>query len=124
MSESPRLKPVRWIEPTQKALQQCPAAVRQAVGFALFEAQRGKRGLNVKPLKGFGGAGVVEIVENFDGDTWRAVYTVRFAGVIYVLHVFQKKSKTGIKTPQQDIELIRQRLRVAEQDYKIQFEKG
>lgn len=72
---------------------------------------------NVKPLKGFGGAGVLEVVEHFDGDTFRAVYTVKLAGVIYVLHCFQKKSKSGISTPKQTIELIRRRLHMAEVAY-------
>ena len=70
----------------------------------------------------FGGAGVLEIVENFDGDTYRAVYTVKFRKAVYVLHCFQKKSKHGIKTPQQDMDLIKQRLRTAEEDYKANYE--
>lgn len=74
-----------------------------------------------KPLQGFGGAGVLEIIERHDGDTYRAVYTVKFRSVLYVLHCFQKKARHGIKTPQQDIELIKQRLRVAEQDYETHY---
>jgi len=74
-----------------------------------------------KPLKGFVGAGVLEIIENFFGNTYRAVYTVRFEKVVYVLHCFQKKSKHGIKTPQQDIDLIKQRLKVAEEDYQANY---
>jgi phage-related protein len=68
-------------------------------------------------LKGFGGAGVLEVVDDFDGDTYRAVYTVRFAGVVYVLHAFQKKAKRGIATPKREIDLIEQRLKRAREDY-------
>jgi phage-related protein len=82
----------------------------------LFLAQTGQHPPSAKPLKGFGG-GVVELVDDFDGQAWRAVYTVRFKTAIYVLHAFQKKSKQGIKTPQSDIELVRKRLKDAETDY-------
>jgi len=88
------------------------------MGYALRFAQAGVKPEAAKPLKGFKGAGVLEVVEDHDGDTYRAVYTVRLAGVVYVLHCFQKKSKTGIVTPRHTIELIRQRLRVAEAMYK------
>ncbi|MGB8841886.1 MAG: type II toxin-antitoxin system RelE/ParE family toxin, partial [Aliidongia sp.] len=86
-----------------------------------YLAQLGEMSADAKPLKGFGGAGIVEIVEDHDGNAYRAVYTVKFAGTIYVLHAFQKKSRKGIKTPQDDIELIKRRLRVAEQDYQSRF---
>jgi phage-related protein len=82
-------------------------------GQALFEAQLGVHNANAKPLKDFGG-GVLEIRDNYDGDTYRAIYTVRFEGVLYVLHTFQKKSAKGIATPQRHLDLIRQRLRQAE----------
>lgn len=88
------------------------------MGFALYQAQIGLTHANVKPLKGFGGASVLEIVDDHKGDTYRAVYTVKFERAIYVLHAFQKKSKKGIKTPQEDIELIQRRLKAAEEDYK------
>ena len=78
----------------------------------------GDKHANAKPLKGFGGASVLEVVESFDGDTFRAVYTVRFAEVVYVLHAFQKKSKRGIATPQQETDRIKVRLRVAEKEYE------
>ncbi len=84
------------------------------MGFALRFAQGGVKPDNVKPLKGFKGAGVLEVIENFDGDAYRAVYTVKFAGVVYVLHCFQKKSTKGIATPKSTIDLIHQRLRAAE----------
>lgn len=88
------------------------------MGFALYQAQIGRMHGSAKPLKGFGGAGVVEIVEDHQGDTYRAVYTVKFNSAIYVLHAFQKKSKKGIKTPQDDIELVKRRLKAAEADHK------
>jgi phage-related protein len=88
------------------------------VGQALYTAQQGLTDPSAKPLKGFGGAGVLEIVAAHDGNTWRAVYTVRFKDCLYVLHAFQKKSKKGIATPKQEIELIRQRLADAERNYR------
>jgi phage-related protein len=90
------------------------------MGFALRQAQEGQKHVNAKPLKGFGGAGVLEVVEDHDGNTYRAVYTVRFAGVVYVLHVFQKKSKKGSKTPKPEVDLIKQRLKAAKDDYEKQ----
>ena len=84
------------------------------MGYALYVAQRGGKHRDAKALTGFGGAGVVEVVKDFRGDTFRAVYTLRCAGAVYVLHAFQKKSKTGRETPRPDIELIKQRLREAE----------
>lgn len=88
--------------------------VKSEMGYALFVAQRGGRHRKVKTLKGYGGGSVVEIVEDYDGDTFRTVYTVRFSSAVYVLHAFQKKSKKGIATPQADLHLIDQRLRGAE----------
>ena len=84
------------------------------MGFALRFAQAGVKHDHAKPLKGYKGAGVLEVVEDHDGDTFRAVYTVRLAGIVYVLHCFQKKSKTGIATPKATLDLIDQRLRIAE----------
>jgi len=95
-----------------------PDDVRRRVGGALWDAQIGLKALYAKPLKGFGGAGVLEILDDFDGDTYRVVYTVRFAGAVYVLHAFQKKSKHGIATPKAELDLIRQRLRQAREDYQ------
>ena len=122
MSEPKALKPLDFIGSSREDLKEFPEEVKQDIGYALFEAQRGQKPLAAKPLKGFGGAGVLEIVENFDGDTYRAVYTVKFQKAVYVLHCFQKKSKHGIKTPQQDMDLIKQRLRTAEEDYKAHYE--
>src|SRR5438045_4332798 len=107
-------KPVFWIASSRKDLKKFPKSVRQTFGQALFDAQTGGKHPDAKPLKGFKGAGVLEVVENDDGNTYRAVYTIKFAGVVYVLHVFQKKSKHGVKTPAGDIEKIKTRLKEAE----------
>lgn len=89
------------------------------MGFALYQAQAGRKAPTAKPLRGFGGAGVLEIVEDHETDTYRAVYTVKFSEFIYVLHAFQKKSKKGIATPRPELELIKRRLRTAQEDYKV-----
>ena len=95
-----------------------PEEVRTEVGYALFWAQQGDKHSSVKPLKGFKGAGVLEIVENHSTNTFRMVYTVTFKEVIYVLHAFQKKSKHGIATPKKDIDLIEARFKWAQEDYE------
>ena len=123
MDETP-LKTVVWVGPTRKELKTFPRPVQRAVGLALYAAQLGERPPDAKPLKGFGGAGVLELVEDHRGDTYRAVYTVRFATKIYVLHAFQKKSKSGIATPQKEIELIRARLKWAEHLYTGKTTEG
>jgi phage-related protein len=115
----PLLKPVEWISSSRDDLRQFPEDVQQMIGFALYRAQLGKKHPDAKPLKGFKGSGVLEIVENFDGDTYRAVYTVKFEGIVYVLHAFQKKSKHGISTPKQDLDLIEARLKRAKEHYEI-----
>ena len=117
-ADTPTPKPIDWLGSSRDDLREFPKKVRREIGLALMEAQDGGKLPNVKPLKGFGGAGVLEVVENYDGDAYRAVYTVKFAELIYVLHVFQKKSKQGIATPKAIIDLIRQRLKEAEKDYK------
>lgn len=91
-----------------------PEAVVDVFGYALHLAQTGGKHSQAKPLKGFGSAGVIEVVEQHIGDTYRAVYTVKFGGRVYVLHCFQKKSRQGNKTPKQEMEIIRNRLRIAE----------
>lgn len=119
------MKKINFIGSSLEDLRKFPEDVRQDIGYALFEVQEGRTPLVAKPLKGFGGAGILEIIENFDKATYRAVYTVKFREVVYVLHCFQKKSKHGIGTPQQDIELIRRRLKAAEEDYAaIQERRG
>ena len=95
-----------------------PPSVRKFFGHALHFAQRGERHDAAKPLKGFGGAGVLEIVEDHTGGTYRAVYTVKFAQAVFVLHCFQKKSKSGISTPTADMDIIRARLKAAEAQAK------
>jgi phage-related protein len=112
------LKPLEWISSSRDDLREFPEDVQQSIGFALYRAQLGSKHPDAKPLKGFKGSGVLEVVEDFDGDTFRAVYTVKFEGVVYVLHAFQKKSKRGISTPKQDIELIETRLKRAREDYE------
>jgi len=103
-----------WIGSSKRDLLQMPDEIQSDMGYALYLAQSGRKHVSVKPLKGFGSAGVLEVVEDFDGETFRAVYTVRFSNAVYVLHCFQKKSKRGIATPRADIELIQKRLRVAD----------
>ena len=105
-------KPIRWVGSSRDDLLAVPEEVRREVGYALYVAQNGDKADNAKPLKGFGG-GVLEVVEHHDGDTYRAVYTVRFESAVYVLHAFQKKSKSGIKTPTKDLNLIETRLKAA-----------
>ncbi|WP_244221974.1 type II toxin-antitoxin system RelE/ParE family toxin [Corallococcus exercitus] len=100
-----------------------PEEVRGVMGYALHLAQAGGKHPEAKPLTGFKGAGVLEVVEDFDGDTFRAVYTVKLKGVIYVLHAFQKKSRKGIKTPKQDIDLVKRRLKAAE-DLHVAWERA
>jgi len=101
-----------------KDLRSFPAPVRLDIGYALYAAQMGAMDPAAKAMKGFGGSSVIEIVAPFDGDTWRAIYTVRFADTVYVLHAFQKKAKSGIATPKAELNLIRQRLAAAERDYR------
>ncbi len=122
MEANQSLKDLIWIGSTKKVVKNFPLEVRKTIGFALYQAQEGKKHIHAKPLKSFSGAGVLEIVEDFDGNTYRAVYTVKFADFVYVVHAFQKKSKTGIKTPKQDIDLIKQRLKIAEADYRNYLE--
>lgn len=110
------LKPVEWVGSSKADLKQFPAAVQDQVGFALYQAQVGLKHRDVKPLKGVG-ANVLEVVSRQEGDTYRTVYTVRFKAAIYVLHAFQKKAKHGIATPKQELDLVRRRLKAAQQHY-------
>ena len=112
------VKPIVWMGSSREDLKGFPEQVRRDIGQALYTAQQGETDPAAKPLKGFGGANVMEIVDRHVTNTYRAVYTVKFAGKIYVLHAFQKKSKKGISTPQKDVELIRQRLAAAERHHK------
>jgi len=120
------IKPVVWIGGTRADLASFPEDVKDAIGYALYIAQRGGKHANAKPLRGFGGAGILEIVEDHAGNTYRAVYTVRLAGRIYALHAFQKKSKAGIKTPKPETDLIQSRLKRAEEEHArwLEAQKG
>ena len=121
MNEAANPKPLDFIGSSREDLKEFSEEVRLDIGYALFEVQKGGKPASAKPLKGFGSSGVLEIVENFDGGTYRAVYTVKFQKAVYVLHCFQKKSNHGIKTPQHTIDLIKQRLKTAEEDYKENY---
>ena len=111
-------KPVRWVGSSKDDVSGFPEEVRRRVGGALWDAQMRRKAPYAKPLRGFGDASVLEIVDDFDGDTFRAVYTVRFAKAVYVLHAFQKKSKRGIATPKAELDLVEQRLKRAKEDYE------
>ena len=115
MAEAPSSKPVIWVGSSRKDLREFPDPVKDHMGYALYVAQCGGKHRDAKVMTGFGGAGVAEIVKDYRGDTFRAVYTLRHAGAVYVLHAFQKKSKTGQETPRRDMDLVKQRLREAEQ---------
>jgi phage-related protein len=103
-------RPLVWIGSSRRDVRGFPQQVRRDIGRALYAAQQGETDPSAKPLRGFGGGSVIEIIAHHAGDTWRAVYTVRYAEAIYVLHAFQKKSKRGIATPKQEIDLIHYRL--------------
>ena len=120
MTKQPE-KQVVWLGSSKKDLISLPMGVRKFFGHALDFAQRGDQHDAAKALKGFGGAGILEIVEHDQGNTYRAVYTVKFKEAVFVLHVFQKKSKSGIATPKPDMDIIRARLKVAE---KLSQEMG
>lgn len=119
----PSETPLDWIGSSKRDLLAFPEPVVGAIGYALGVAQLGGRHPHAKPWKG-DGSGVFEVVEDFSGDTYRAVYTVRFAEVIYVLHAFQKKSVKGIQTSKTDIAMIKARLKLAQQDYEARLIEG
>ena len=110
-------KPVVWVGSSHEDWKAFPEDVQDVMGYALHLAQEGEKAPNVKPLTGFQGASVLEIRDNYLGDTYRAIYTVKFHEVVYVLHAFQKKSKKGIATPKHEIDLIERRLRKAKEHY-------
>ncbi|NLD36012.1 MAG: addiction module toxin RelE [Desulfatiglans sp.] len=111
------MKELIWMGSSKNDLIKFPDDVRRVMGYALYLAQKGDKYLHAKPLKGFKGAGVLEIVEDFEGDTYRAVYTVQFKDIIFVLHAFQKKSKKGISTPKMEMDIINSRLKRAKEIY-------
>lgn len=118
MMEERKPKSVVWMGSSKEDLKEFPDDVQDEFGHALWVAQQGDKYVSAKPLKGFDGASVLEIVEDYDGDTYRAVYTVRFAEAVFVLHCYQKKSRRGTGTPKSDMELIKRRLKAAEELYE------
>lgn len=114
----PARKPLKWVGTSKRDLDSMPEEVKDVFGHAIDVAQAGGKHPDAKVLTGFGSAGVLEVVENHRGDTYRAVYSVRFAGWVYVLHCFQKKSLRGIATPRKDLELIRARFDAAKRDFE------
>lgn len=110
-------KPNYFIGSSKKDLSEFPQDVKDVLGQAIFLAQKGEKHIDARPMKGFSGAGVLEVVERHDGDAYRAVYTVQFEGAVYTLHCFMKKSKKGGETPKPDMELIKSRLKLAQEDY-------
>jgi len=110
-----KLKPVIWVRSSKEDLKRFPLTAQKHIGFALKMAQMGEKHPDAKLMRGFGGGSVVEVVEDYDRNTYRAVYTVQFAEAVYVLHCFQKKSRHGIATDRRDIELIKKRLARAEE---------
>ena len=107
-------KPVIWMGDSLDVLRAFPAPVQDEVGYARYLAQIGRMHVAAKPLKGFG-SGVLDVMSDHRGDTFRAVYTVRLAGIVYVLHAFQKKSTKGIATPRRELDLVKVRLKLAEE---------
>ena len=114
-------RPIEWMGSTLENVRAFPKAVRREVGYALDVAQHGGKAINVFPLTGFGGASVVEVVCNHDGNAYRAIYTVRFKKAVYVLHAFMKKSKRGSETPRHEMELIQKRLKTAQEHYEANY---
>jgi phage-related protein len=119
LNETSRVKNIVWVGSSRMDLTAFPREVKEVIGFALYQAQIGLKAPSAKPLRGFGGAGILEIVENFQTDTYRTVYAVKFSELIYVLHAFQKKSKKGVATRKADIGLVKRRLRAAEEHYTL-----
>jgi phage-related protein len=123
MGES-RPRRLGWIASSRRDMRALPKSVRRSFGVALYAVQIGQTPPIAKPLRGFGGAGVLELVEDDVGGTYRAVYTVRYATAVYVLHAFQKKSKRGQETPQRDSDLIKERLKRAEEIHASKLKEG
>lgn len=118
MQASSPLKTIIWIGSSRTDLKGFPVEVKEVMGYALYQAQLGLKAPSARPLRGFGGASVLEIVANRESDTYRAAYTVKFWDTIYVLHAFQKKSKRGIATPKPEMDLIKRRLRAAQEHHE------
>lgn len=123
MSMATTVKRLFWVAGAKKDLKALPDEVQDVFGYALHLAQTGNKHPNAKPLRGFAGAGVLEVVEEHEGNAFRAVYTVTFGQAVYALHAFQKKSSSGIATRKEDMELIKQRLKLARKHYQQEFGK-
>src|SRR4051794_23376745 len=115
-------RPLEWVGSSKEDLREFPDEVQDHVGFALYQAQIGLKHRAAKPLAGFG-PGMFEVVSDFHANTYRAVYVVRFGEAVYVLHAFQKKSKKGIATPKPEVDLIRRRLKAAEQHHEATYRR-
>lgn len=124
MSDAITGKPLAWIGTSKADLLDLPRKIQRTVGYALYLSQLGLTHTSVKPLSGFGGRGVLEIVEDDTGGTYRAVYTVKFKEAVYVLHAFQKKSKKGKETPKEEMEIIKKRLKIAENEHTAWLKGG
>jgi len=114
-------KELVWVGNSRKDLQRFPQEVRAVFGVALYWAQKGCKHPQAKPLKGFKGAGVVEVIEDFNKDTYRCVYTIKYGDKVYVIHAFQKKSKKGIATPKPDMDLINTRLKAVKDKVEVKL---
>jgi phage-related protein len=118
----PDRKPIHFISSSRKDLREMPEDVKDAFGWALLDVQHGEHPIGARPFgEGLPGS-VMKLVEDHDGDTYRAAYTVAFTRAVYVLHVFKKKSKSGIATPRADVELVRARMKLAEEHYRRNYE--
>jgi phage-related protein len=124
VSGKKEVKPLFWVGSSKNDLREFPEDVQDSVGYALHQAQIGEKHKDAKPLRGFDGASVLEVVEDYGGDTYRAVYTVKFAGAVYVVHAFQKKSRRGSETPKADMDLIKLRLKKAEEQHAENIKTG
>jgi len=122
MAQMRKDRPLLWVASSKRDYREFPSRVQEGFGFELYLAQTGQHPPSAKPLKGLA-SGTLELIDNFDGDTYRAVYTVQFSEAVYVLHAFKKKSKRGSKTPQTDIDLIKHRLKTAIDDHARRFAK-
>lgn len=121
--EGETVRPLQWVGSSKDDLKEFPDDVQDHVGFALHQAQIGLKHRDAKPLTSLG-SGVLEVVSDFDTNTYRVVYAVRFREAVYVLHAFQKKSRKGIATPKAEIDVVRRRLKAAEQHYQETYGKG
>lgn len=117
------MKPIEWVGSSRDDLREFPEEVREVMGYALYLAQSGEKHRSAKPLQGFGNAGVLEIVDDFDGNTYRTVYTIQLKSLVYVPHSFQKRSTHGITTSHHDIDLIKQRFKRAKTHYGENYRK-